>query len=83
MTNYELDVPNIPVSKFRLASVSKQLTAMAIMLLQEQGKLSVHDKISKHMPGYSNGNEITIQSALDNKDCFNRMIANIKKVIYV
>lgn len=39
-----------PDSSFRLASVSKQFTAMGIMLLAEQGKLSLDDDIRKHLP---------------------------------
>ena len=37
-------------ASFRLASVSKQFTAMAIMMLKEQGKLSYDDPITKHLP---------------------------------
>ena len=43
MANIEHDVPNTPQTKFRLGSVTKQFTAMAIVLLAEQGKLSVND----------------------------------------
>ncbi len=39
-----------PASSFRLASVSKQFTAMGIMLLQEAGKLNYDDDIRKHVP---------------------------------
>ncbi len=34
-----------PYSKFRIASISKLVTAAAIMKLQEEGKLSIHDKV--------------------------------------
>lgn len=37
---------------FQLASVSKQFTAVAIMLLQEQGKLDYYDAVEKHIPGF-------------------------------
>jgi CubicO group peptidase (beta-lactamase class C family) len=37
-------------SQFRLASVSKQFTAMAIMILKEQGKLDYEDEIIKYLP---------------------------------
>lgn len=37
-------------SSFRLASVSKQFTAMGIMILKEQGKLDFDDDITKHLP---------------------------------
>jgi len=47
--NYELDVPNTPETKFRLGSITKQFTAMAVMILAEQGKLSVDDPIGKRL----------------------------------
>jgi CubicO group peptidase (beta-lactamase class C family) len=50
MANIELGVPNTPVTKFRIASVTKQFTAMAIMILQERGSLNVHDPISMYVP---------------------------------
>ncbi|HEY4650060.1 MAG TPA: serine hydrolase domain-containing protein [Pontibacter sp.] len=37
---------------FQLASVSKQFTAMAIMMLQEQGKLQYDDSVQQHLPGF-------------------------------
>jgi CubicO group peptidase (beta-lactamase class C family) len=49
MANYELKVPNSPKTVFQLGSVSKQFTAMAIMQLQERGKLNVNDSISKYL----------------------------------
>lgn len=49
MANYELNVPNTPKTVFHIASITKQFTAMAIMLLQERGKLSVHDSIGKYL----------------------------------
>jgi CubicO group peptidase (beta-lactamase class C family) len=50
MANFELDVPNTPQTKFRIGSMTKPFTAMAIMLLQEQGKLSVQDSVCKYLP---------------------------------
>jgi len=47
--NYEWDVPNTIDTRFRLGSITKQFTAMAIMILAERGKLSVQDPISKHL----------------------------------
>jgi CubicO group peptidase (beta-lactamase class C family) len=49
MANYELKVPNTPKTVFQIGSVSKQFTAMAIMQLQERGKLNVNDSICKHL----------------------------------
>ena len=48
--NRELDVPNTPQTKFRLGSVTKQFTAMAILRLQQQGKLTVQDRICAYIP---------------------------------
>ncbi len=50
LANRELDVANASNTKFRLASVTKQFTALCILILQEQGKLSVEDPISKFLP---------------------------------
>jgi len=50
MANKELGVPNTPETKFRIGSITKQFTSMAILLLQEQGKLKIDDLMSKHYP---------------------------------
>jgi CubicO group peptidase (beta-lactamase class C family) len=47
MADIENDVPNTPRTKFRIASVTKQFTAMGIMLLQQEGKLNVQDSVCK------------------------------------
>lgn len=49
MANYELQVPNTPKTVFQIGSVSKQFTAMAIMQLQERGKLKVSDSICNYL----------------------------------
>lgn len=49
MANIEFDAPNTPDTVFRLASVSKQFTATAIMILQERGQLSVNDLACKYL----------------------------------
>lgn len=50
LANREHDVPNTPQTKFRLGSITKQFTAMAILILQNRDKLKAHDPISKHVP---------------------------------
>lgn len=47
MANIELEVKNTSQTRFRLGSITKQFTAAAILLLQEQGKLSVSDSVCK------------------------------------
>lgn len=49
MANIEVEVPNTPQTKFRLGSVTKQFTAMAILQLQQQGKLNVQDPICRYI----------------------------------
>lgn len=39
---------------FRIASMTKPLTAVAIMMLQENGRLSVEDPVAKHLPALAN-----------------------------
>ncbi len=53
-----------PEMRFCLGSLSKPFTAEAILLLQEQGKLSLDDKVSRFLPDLSRANEITIREVL-------------------
>lgn len=66
MADREHGVANTPSTKFRLGSITKQFTSMAIMVLEERGKLSSQDLISKHLP-YSpdHWKEITIHQLLN------------------
>src|SRR5687768_14054865 len=49
MANIEHAVPNSPQTVFRLGSITKQFTGMAIAMLQEHGKLNVSDSICKYL----------------------------------
>src|SRR5262245_32617235 len=49
VANYEEDVPILPYTKFRIASVTKPFTAMAILILEERGALEVDDPVSEHL----------------------------------
>jgi CubicO group peptidase (beta-lactamase class C family) len=51
MANLEHDVPVTPDTVFELASVTKQFTATAIMLLVEEGKARLDDPIETYLPG--------------------------------
>jgi CubicO group peptidase (beta-lactamase class C family) len=64
MANYELDVPNNPQTKFRIASVSKTFTAAAVMILEQRGKLSTDEVLTKFIPDYPAGDKITIHHLL-------------------
>lgn len=64
--NLELDVDMKPENVFMLASITKQMTAVAILMLEEQGKLSVEDPITKFIPDYpTQGKTITIHHLLN------------------
>jgi CubicO group peptidase (beta-lactamase class C family) len=63
--NVELQVPLQPDMVFRIGSVSKQFTAIAILQLFEQGKLSLNDSLQKYIPGFpSKKYSITIENLL-------------------
>ena len=50
LSNLEHDIEITPDSVFRIGSISKQFTAMAIVLLEERGLLSFDDPINKYIP---------------------------------
>lgn len=50
MANVERNIPNTPDTEFRIGSNTKQFTSMAIMMLQADGKLDVHDPVCKYVP---------------------------------
>jgi CubicO group peptidase (beta-lactamase class C family) len=56
--------PITPETKVRIGSITKQFTASAILLLQEQGKLRVEDRLSKFIPDYPRGDEVTLHHLL-------------------
>ncbi len=51
-------------SIFQIGSITKQFTATIILYLQERGKLSVKDKLSKYIPDFPRGNDITLENLL-------------------
>jgi D-alanyl-D-alanine carboxypeptidase len=53
-----------PEMHYSIGSISKQFTAAAILLLQEQGKLLLDDHVAKYVPGLTRGNEVTIRQLL-------------------
>lgn len=63
--NIELNVAMQPDMIFRIGSITKQFTAVGILQLVEQGKISLQDSIQKYIPGYpSKGFTITIENLL-------------------
>jgi D-alanyl-D-alanine carboxypeptidase len=65
MADLEMSVPLQPDMVFRLGSITKQFTAVSVLMLAEEGKLSLQDPIEKHLPGYpTQGHLITIEHLL-------------------
>ena len=65
LANLEYNIPNSKNTLFNIGSISKQFTAMGIILLEEQNELSFNDDIRKHLPEIPDfGKTITIQHLL-------------------
>ncbi|MDR3748522.1 MAG: serine hydrolase [Acidobacteriota bacterium] len=56
--------PATPAMRYSIGSISKQFTAAAILMLAEEGKLSLDDPVSKYASGLTRGNEVTIRELL-------------------
>lgn len=64
MANYEWQVKNTIDTKFSLASVSKQFTAVGILQLAENKKLSLNDNLIKYFPNFQKGEKINLKMLL-------------------
>lgn len=64
MADYEKLIKNTPKTRFAIGSVTKQFTAMGILLLQERGLLNINDKLSEYIKDFPRGNEITLYNLL-------------------
>jgi CubicO group peptidase (beta-lactamase class C family) len=70
LADLETQRPITADSSFYLASISKQFTAIAIMLLAEQGKLSYDDRVSAYFPRFPSwAAEITVRHLLHHTSC--------------
>lgn len=65
LANLEWDIPIATNTVFRIASITKQFTTVALMRLVEQDKLSVDDPLTRFFPDYpTNGQQITVHHLL-------------------
>ena len=63
--NLELDVNMTSENVFQVGSITKQFTSVAILMLLEEGKLSLDDEITKFIPDYpTKGKKITVHHLL-------------------
>lgn len=65
LADYGTGEKNKPKTAYCIGSMSKAFTAMSIMILEEKGLISIYDTIDKFLPGYPNGNIITIHQLLN------------------
>lgn len=56
--------PASPVMRFRIGSISKQFVATAVLMLAEEQKLSLDDKIDRWFPDLTRANEVTVRQLL-------------------
>jgi CubicO group peptidase (beta-lactamase class C family) len=71
LENVSYKIPNTSESVFNIGSMSKQFTAMGIVLLQMEGKLSIDDDIKKYLPELNNFRKpITIRHLLHHTSGF-------------
>ncbi len=60
----EPQTPARPEMRYAIGSVSKQFTATAVMMLQEEGRLSLDDEVAKWFPQLTRANEVSIRQLL-------------------
>jgi CubicO group peptidase (beta-lactamase class C family) len=60
----EPKTPATTQMRYSIGSISKQFTSAALLLLAEDGKLSLDDKVSKYVPGLTRGDDISIRQLL-------------------
>jgi CubicO group peptidase (beta-lactamase class C family) len=66
LADMEFNVPNTPQTLFESGSVAKQFTAASIVLLQQDGKLSIDDPVRKYIPELPDyGSPLTIRHLLN------------------
>ncbi|MDE1160518.1 MAG: serine hydrolase [Acidobacteriaceae bacterium] len=64
LANVQPPRPSVPLIAYPIGSVSKQFTAAAILLLQQQGKLSVDDPVAKYFPKFTRANDVKLRNLL-------------------
>jgi D-alanyl-D-alanine carboxypeptidase len=58
------DRPATPATRYAIDSVSKEFTAAAMLKLQEEGKLSLDDKVAKYFPDLAGADQVSLRQVL-------------------
>ncbi len=61
------DVPNTPETIYPIASITKPITATAILRLADEGRLDLDDPVATYLPDFPDGNRITIHHLLTHR----------------
>jgi len=64
MARLQPPTPATPEMRYSIGSISKQFTAAAILLLQQDGKLKLDDPVAKYLPDLTRANEVTVRMLL-------------------
>ena len=64
IANLETKLPASPQMRYSIGSISKQFTAAAILMLAEEGKLSLDDKVIRWLPDLTRAGDVTIRQIL-------------------
>jgi CubicO group peptidase (beta-lactamase class C family) len=77
LANMELKVPNTTATRFEIASMTKPMTAIAIMQLVQEGTVRLDGKVSDYLPWYPSetGRRITVEQLLDHTSGMQQDIA--------
>lgn len=86
LANIEANLPARPETVFQLQSITKTFTATAVMMLVEEGKIGLDDKVTKYVEGLpACCNEITVRHLLSHtsgvKDFINEPTVDLRKDI--
>ncbi len=79
LANREWQVPVSRDTRFLIGSISKQFTAAGILRLQDQGKLSLEDSLSKWFPGFPSAEQISVRLLLQHRAGLGRDLPKIER----
>lgn len=65
LADLEWNAPATAATVYRIASLTKQFTAAGVLLLEEQGKLSIDDRLSVYMPDFPRADEVSLRDLLN------------------
>ena len=65
--DYGKDIINTIDTRFRIGSLTKAFTALAVLQLEQKGLLNVNDSLNKYLSDYPRGNEITLEMLLNQR----------------